>query len=216
MFLFDPAFAPFTISLMVMALIAVVEITSLLLGGSVSDMIDNVLPDADIAGPDLSHAGVLDSFFGWLGVGRVPVLILLTALLGSFGVIGLLLQSLWHGIFGAYLPVLLPVLVAAPLSLFPARWIGRLVGRLFPKEESEAVSTDSFIGRVAVVLRGEATAGRPAEAKLKDQHGATHYLLVEPDDGDARLLAGSEVLIVSRAGAVFKAIANPSAALTAG
>lgn len=216
MFLLDPAFAPFTIALLVMALIAVVELASLAFGASVSGMIDNALPDTEIAGPELSHVGVLDSFFGWLGVGRVPALILLAALLASFGLTGILLQSLWRAISGAYLPALLPAIAAAPLSLFPTRWIGRVVGRLFPKEESEAVSKDTFIGRVAIILRGEAAAGRPAEAKLKDQHGATHYLLVEPDDGDARFLAGNEVLIVARAGVVFKAIANPSAALTAG
>lgn len=215
MFLFDPAFAPFTIALMIMALIAVMELVSLLFGASVSEMVDNALPDTDIEGPELSHPGMFDSFFGWLGLGRVPALILVAALLLSFGVIGILLQSLWQAIFGAYLPALIPALVAAPLSLFPTRWIGRVLARLLPKEHSEAVSKDTFIGKVAIILRGEASAGRPAEAKLRDPHGATHYLLVEPDEGSAIFAAGTEVLIVGRAGAVFRAIANPSAALTA-
>jgi hypothetical protein len=222
MLLFDPALAPFTIALLVMALIAMLELVSLMFGASASGMVDNLLPDGDaeIAVPDaasgLSQPGALESFFGWLGLGRVPALILLAALLASFGIIGLVLQSGWRGVFGSYLPAIIPTLVAAPLALFPTRWIGRVLQRLLPKEESQAVSSDSFVGRVAVVVRGEASTGRPAEAKLKDPHGATHYLLVEPDDGGERFAAGSEVLIVARAGAVFKAIANPSTALTLG
>ena len=215
MFLFDPAFAPFTIALMIMALIAVMELVSLLFGASVSEMVDNALPDTDLSAPELSQPSMFDSFFGWLGLGRVPALILIAAMLLSFGVIGILLQSLWHAIFGFHLPALVPALAAAPLALFPTRWIGRVIGRLLPKEESEAVSKESFIGKVAVILRGEASSGRPAEAKLKDPHGATHYLLVEPDTDDARFAAGAEVLIVARNGAVFRAIRNPSNALTA-
>lgn len=214
--LFDPALAPFTIALLVMAFIAVLELASLAFGASASGVVDNLLPDsdADLAGPEISQPGILDSFLGWLGLGRVPALILLAALLASFGIAGLILQSSWRGLFGGYLPALLPALAAVPLSLFPTRWTGRLLARVLPREESEAISADSFIGKVAVIFRGEATSGRPAEAKLKDPHGATHYLLVEPDVGGERFAAGAEVLIVARDGAVFKAIVNPSVALS--
>jgi len=215
MFLSDPAFAPFTIALMIMTLIVLTELVSLLFGAPISEMVDDALPDTDIAAPELSQPGLFDSFFGWLGLGRVPALILIAALLLSFGVIGVVLQSLWHAVFGVHLPALIAALATAPLSLFPTRWIGRAIARVLPKEESQAVSKDTFIGRVAVILRGEASPGRPAEAKLKDPHGASHYLLVEPDEGGAIFAAGTEVLIVARAGAVFRAIANPSAALTA-
>jgi hypothetical protein len=84
------------------------------------------------------------------------------------------------------------------------------------QEESDAVSRDTFIGKVAVVVRGEARKGFPAEAKLRDLTGATHYVLVEPDEENAVLSAGSEVLLVEQAGAVFRAIINPSRALSAG
>lgn len=212
--LFDPAFAPFAIALLVMLFMAILEVASLAFGASLSGMLDDALdgPDADM--PEASP-GLLDSFFGWLGVGRVPAMILLAAILLCFGVIGMTMQHLWHGVFNAYLPSLLVAVLAAPLCLFPTRWIGRLLQRFLPKEESDAVSTESFIGKVAIILRGEAASGRPAEAKLKDQHGSSHYLLVEPDDGDTRFAAGAEVLIVAKAGAVFRAIVNPSAALTA-
>ena len=211
--LFDPAFAPFTIALLLMVLMAVLEAGSLAFGASVSGLLDDAFDGPDV--PD-AHPGLLDSFFGWLGFGRVPAMVLLAALLLCFGVIGITLQHLWHSMFGAYLLSFLLAPVAAVASLFPTRWIARLIQRFLPKEESDAVSTESFVGKIAIILRGEAEPGRPAEAKLKDQHGASHYLLVEPDEADARFLAGAEVLIVAKTGAVFKAIMNPSAALTSG
>jgi hypothetical protein len=84
------------------------------------------------------------------------------------------------------------------------------------QEESDAVSTQSFVGKIAVVMRGEARKGFPAEAKLRDLQGATHYVLVEPDEENAVFPAGSEVLLTEQAGAVFRAIINPSRALSAG
>jgi hypothetical protein len=220
--LLDPAFAPFTIALILVALIALLEAVSLTFGAPASAVLDDLLPDADADidlstdTPDAAAPGVFDSFLGWLGAGRVPMLILLAAFLLSYGVIGVIAQSLIHGVFGAYVPALIAGLVAFPLALFPTRWLGRAIARLFPKEESEAVSRGSFIGKIAIILRGEAMAGRPAEAKLKDTHGATHYLLVEPDEENERFVAGNEVLIVGKAGAVFRAIPNPSPALIAG
>ena len=98
--LFDPALAPFTIALLVMVLIAVLEVVSLAFGASVSGMLDDAFDGPDA--PD-AHPGLLDSFFGWLGVGRVPAMILLAALLLCFGVIGITAQQVWHGVFGAFL-----------------------------------------------------------------------------------------------------------------
>ena len=65
-------------------------------------------------------------------------------------------------------------------------------------------------------------AGREAEnakflsdmqAKLRDQHGQAHYVLVEPDNAGEELEPGSEVVIVRQASAVYYAIKNTSAAL---
>jgi hypothetical protein len=94
--------------------------------------------------------------------------------------------------------------------------VGQFFSRVMKQEESDAVSRDTFVGKVAVVVRGEARKGFPAEAKLRDLTGATHYVLVEPDEENAVLPAGAEVLLVEQAGAVFRAIMNPSRALSAG
>ncbi|MEZ5581571.1 MAG: DUF1449 family protein [Candidatus Competibacteraceae bacterium] len=40
---------------------------------------------------------------------------------------------------------------------------------------------NQFIGRVAVITLGTAGYDSPAQAKLRDQHGQTHYIMTAPD-----------------------------------
>ncbi|MEL6964311.1 MAG: OB-fold-containig protein, partial [Pseudomonadota bacterium] len=71
----------------------------------------------------------------------------------------------------------------------------------------------SFVGRVATITLGSARLGQPAQAKLQDQHGQTHYVMVEPDRQDITFEQGSRVLLVARARGVFRAIKNKNNAL---
>jgi hypothetical protein len=224
--IFDPALAPFTISLLLMMFIALVEMIGLVSGVSIPGMTDSeadmdgapgapLSVDAGSDAPPVPGAGPVQQLLSWLGVGRVPVLILLAALLLAFGLGGLLLQNALNTVAGFFLPSWIagPVVFAGALPV--TRVLGRAVARLLPKEETDAVPASSFVGRVATILRGEAKRGLPAEAKLKDVKGATHYVLVEPDEDGVVFSSGSEVLLVERTGAVFRAIKNPSAALSA-
>jgi hypothetical protein len=85
-----------------------------------------------------------------------------------------------------------------------------------PKDETEAVAETSFIGRIAVITLGNASPGNPAEAKLRDKFGQTHYVMVEPDESDERFENGTQVVLVNQQGAIFKAIRNKSDALVDG
>lgn len=209
--IFSAPFAPFTVALLVLAMIAAVEVAGLLIGVGVSDLVDGALPDFDAGAPD---GDAVARALGWLHVGKVPALIVLSTLLAAFGLIGVSLQ----GAAGAVLGAPLPVFVAAALSLVAAlpaaRFLCGGLSRILPREETDAVSSDSFIGRIAEIIRGEARAGAPAEAKLTDAHGRTHYILVEPDSAGAAFRQGSEVLIVEKRGAVFRAAANETPALS--
>lgn len=222
---------PFVVALGVMLVIALLEGVGLLFGVAFSGIVDALLPDIDVpdidmpeleADADLSlHAPDLDTvasvpegmgpftyFLSWLSFGRVPALILLVAFLTVFGLSGLLIQSVVFGASGLLLPGWLVSVPALALALPGTRYLGRGLGKLIPKEETEAVSTASFIGKVAVIIRGEARRGQPAEAKLKDVHGQTHWILVEPDEDGACLVAGNEVLVISQAGSQYRVIVN--------
>ena len=69
-------------------------------------------------------------------------------------------------------------------------------------------------GKIAIVTRGHARRGLPAEAKLQDEHRLTHYVMIEPDREDEVLTQGTEVLIVRQIGSRFRAIANTNPSLS--
>jgi hypothetical protein len=228
---FDPALAPFTIALLVMAMIAALEIVGTLTGAQPSSVVDSMLPDlnADAYAPPHVHieapphdadgahgAGPLSQLLSWLCVGRVPLLILIVAFLTAFGVVGLVLQGFLKGVFGFYAPSIVMVLPAFLAALPLTRTLGLTLARLMPKEESDAVSEETFIGKVATIIRGTAKRGFPAEAKLKDLTGLTHYILVEPDGEGEEFTQGAEVIVVQKAGAVCRVIANEHPSLKGG
>ena len=211
--LFAPEMLPFAVALGLVVLLAVVEAASLLLGGSLSAGLDSTHADLHV---DAGHAavhhihvepGAFGKLLDWLCVGRVPALILLIIFLCGFGITGLALQGVLKAAAGTALHPVLASLGALAAALPITRLGGQLFARIMPRDQTEAVSRDSFVGRVAVVTAGTARRGLPAEAKLRDAFGQTHYLRVEPNDDQATLVAGTEVLIVRRDGAVFHAIA---------
>ena len=142
--------------------------------------------------------------------------LLLIVFLTAFGLIGLTLQSFVMSIIGFHLPAWMAVVPAAIASLPVVRICGGALAALIPNDETDAVSSDTFIGRIAVITLGTASAGSPAEAKLTDEHGHIHYIMVEPDEPLRTFEQGSSVLLTEHHGAVFKAIVSRSEAMRAG
>ena len=206
---------PFAVALCVMLVIALFEGIAMLLGAGLSDMLDAMLPEIDLdvdfdvdAGPS-----TFSRLLGWLHVGRVPVLMLLIVFLTAFGLIGLVLQSFASSLFGTFMPAAVAVVPALFLSLPVVRGAGGVLGAIMPSDETDAVHSDTFIGRTATITLGEARLGSPAEAKLTDEHGHTHYVMVEPDAADVTFTQGTTVLLTEHHGAVFKAITSTSTGL---
>lgn len=219
-FFVSPENMPFTISLGVMLAIAVLEGTMTLLGAGLSEVIDSLIPDldggpeieldldADAEGLDAVGPSALSQFLGWICFGRVPALIWLVGFLTVFGLTGLLMQRLLAGVGLGLLPAWIAWAPALAISLPPTRLMGLGLSKLVPNDESSAVSSVSFIGRTAIVTLGVARTGKPAQGRLTDQHGQTHYVMLEPDlDGD-EFPAGTDVILVRKAGGLFRAIKN--------
>ena len=203
--LFAAETAPFAVALGLTLAIALIEVAGLLIGVQPSAAIDNSLPDFDVDSPEI-ELGPLSEFLTWLTFGRLPALVVLILLTTSFGLAGFIEQELMRRTFGFALHPAVASVPAALAMLFTTHHTGRLLARVIPKEETDAVSSTEFIGRVATVFRGTALQGQPAEAKLTDIHGKTHYVLVEPDEVDQPLTEGSEVVLVRQQGSVFSAI----------
>jgi hypothetical protein len=211
---------PFTVALAVMLIIAFLEGVTMLLGSGIFSFIDSLLPeldiDADMDSPDFESSGLFSKLLSWLRIGEVPAIMLLVIFLTAFGLIGLGLQSFALRTLGSLLPGSFASIPAVLLGFPIVRLFGGLLGKLMPKDETEAVAETSFIGRIAVITLGNASPGNPAEAKLRDKFGQTHYVMVEPDESDERFENGTQVVLVNQQGAIFKAIRNKSDALVDG
>ena len=218
-FLLAPQNYPFSITLGLMIAIGLMEVITTLSGLAASGLLDSILPDLDMDGAsgldldEMGSAGALSRWMGWLHFGRVPTLVLFILFLLGFGSIGLMIQSFSLNTFGNLLPGGVASLPALFGALVFVRWGGKAAARLLPGDETEAVSENSFAGRVAVITLGTARKGHPAQAKVRDAFGNTHYLMVEPDDPHHVFETGDEVLLVMNAGAVFYAMPNPGGPL---
>ncbi len=232
--LLQPAMVPFTVALGIMLAIALIEVVSLFFGAGLSQAVDSLLPDIDMpdvdlpdvdapdvdidaggagAGEGLGSAGALATVLAWFCIGRVPAVIILIAFLTAFGLMGVAVQTVAGNAAGAPLPVLVAVAATLVVALPLTRYLALAFAWIMPQEETEAVDSDGFIGQIAEVIRGTALPGQPAEAKLADQHGTVHYILVEPEASGPPLEAGGEALLIARQGAVFLAVKAETAAL---
>ncbi|MEP6064923.1 MAG: OB-fold-containig protein [Paracoccaceae bacterium] len=220
--LFAPYMTPFSISLGLLFGLMALELIFALLGGSILGLGGDVDVDLDLdadvdIGPDIDVGPELDiegldagdtaevetdiastGIAGWLGMGQVPFLIWLGAFLLAFGLGGLILQSVLLNSVGFTLPAGLAALAVFVPALGFARRFSRVFARLLPKTESSAMSENHLGRRRGIVSQGTAARGRPAEVRVFDRHGNTHYLRAEPLRDDQEFPAGTEVLVLRK------------------
>ena len=183
-FIAAPENLPFAVALLVMLLIGAVE--ALGLGASAAHL--DVDADAHIGG----------DLLGWLGVGRVPLLMLLVVFLAAFGLLGLALQQA-AGPLGPGIAAAIAGAAALPVTGLGARGLARIM----PRDETTAVSLDTLVGRRGTITVGTARRGSPAQARVRDVHGQPHYVMVEPHDENHPLAEGETVLLIRRDGHLF-------------
>ncbi len=182
-----PANWPFSVALLIMLMIGAVEAFGL---GASAVHLD--------VGADLDGGGDL---LGWLGIGRVPLLMLLVVFLAFFGLIGLAIQQ-----FAGPLPLWIAV-PAATAAALPLTGMGaRGLARIMPGDETTAISLDELVGRRGTITIGTARRGSPAQARVRDMHGQVHYVMVEPYDDDHAIGEGETVRLDRREGNIFIAV----------
>jgi len=198
----SPETLPFGVAVALIVAIALLEGLGMLMALSPSNLLDHWLPDID------TDSG-LDRVLGWLHLGRVPALVLLLLFLLGYALFGYALQKVAFNLLGGFLPAWVAGLLAVPPGLATVRGLGSLVAHIVPRDESSAVSEQSLVGRAGVVSAGAARRGLAAQARVRDAHGRTHYLMVEPDLDDEVFEEGAQILIVRKLGAFYRCIANP-------
>lgn len=165
--------------------------------------------DADVA-DGLEASGFMDGAMTLLGLGKVPFLIWLSSLLFVFACTGVIGQALINGATGSPLPAGLAALLATGAALPLNGLLVRPIGKLFPDDETTAVSLESLVRRDAVIQTGTARSASPARAKVKDAFGHPHFVMVEPHDPGAELAEGETVMLVRREGELFFGVAYES------
>lgn len=197
---------PFSLALLLFFAFSLVEII-LVFTGIGADF--GLEVDVDLP-PGVEDAAGSWQVLDWLGLGRVPYLISLAAFLFCFGLLGLFVQNAQLQLIGHALPWPLAAIGCIVVALPAVRWLNFSLGRIWPKDETSAVSANSFVGREAIIVLGAMTADAPAQVKLRDEHGATHHLMAVADTTEDTFAAGDHLLIVGRRGALYTAIRHPN------
>jgi membrane protein implicated in regulation of membrane protease activity len=147
------------------------------------DLMADVDGDIDTDLEADAGAGRAVGVLGWLGIGQVPLVLVLMALLGSFGFIGLLTSTLL--IETVSLPVELgfaiALLVALVLGFFGGGVLSRAFGRVVGRS-SLAVSNEQLVGRAGVVVSASVSPsyGRVA---VRDSQGTMHTVFAVVEGG---------------------------------
>lgn len=199
MSLLEPHNLPFLIAFGALAVIAVLQLTG------VSEVIEGAgeFDVGDNGADGLEMGGLGEALTTLLGLGRVPLLIWLAALLFVFATIGVIGQSVLTSMLGAPLSAGWATLLAGGAAL-PLNSIAmRPLAAILPKDETTAIELDDLVRRDAEIQIGTARAGSPARAKVIDMHGQAHFVMVEPHDQTLAFNAGDTVLLVRREGQIF-------------
>ncbi len=191
---------PFAISFGIMVLLALLQLTGL---GDFDTGADLDL-DTDLDPTSATLGGAITTL---LGLGRVPLLVWLITFLLVFTVIGMSVQGFAQSLTGAPLFSWLAALIAGGASVPLTALLARPLGAIMPRDETSAVGLGSLVGRRAVITTGHAAADHPARASVKDRHGHTHHVMVEPHEAGSRMEEGDELLLVRREGQVFYGVA---------
>jgi hypothetical protein len=196
-FLTDPAVAPFAGALAVMLLFFAAEILLTVLAGTgISHLLGSLaeahwLPDA--------------SLVNWLLLKEAPLMMVIMAAVGGFGLSGTAYQFISLTATGQVAPLTDALIFASLCAIVSIR----LLGMLFRKLNivgTTALEPQEFLGNVATVTSLEARQGYAASARFTDRHGYVHMLMVEPSTQQEVFVEGDQVVLCERASAsLFKA-----------
>ena len=190
-----PEMLPYTVAFMIFVIFAFLEFITLLIGLTLFSFLDDVFVSNH---GDIDVETSIGSFFAYVNPKEVPLSMVLISFFFIFSFMGALLQS----VFGL-LPLVVSVPIVMVLTFFSLRYMTIIIGNLLPKETTEAVSTDSFIGKKALILDPKSQKGLPARAKIQDVYGETHYIRVEPLSAEDIFYEGDSVLIIEKSNLIF-------------
>ncbi len=147
-------------------------------------------PDID-ADSDVGQAHGLMAALTWLGVGRVPLSIVLMVLFLTFGLMGFATMQLLRDVLGSNgFFVALPVAIVLSFGLTSV--VSRLIARYMPLNESSAEARASFVGRRGEVIFAVSPEG--GTVVVRDAGGDLYQL---PARSDAPIAPGTAIVLTN-------------------
>lgn len=140
--------------------------------------------DAEVDGDvDVDGGPPLGAFVGFLGVGKVPLTIILLLLLGSFGFTGWVLNNIILSIFSSYLSLAVGpvILIACAVSVVTTGYMGQTLGRLIPSKSTSATSYKQLVGQQGEVISHVVNESF-GQVRVRDRGGniMTVYAVIDP------------------------------------
>ncbi len=150
--------------------------------------------------------------FSYIGIGRVPVTIILMIMSMVFGCTGLIVNAALQSLVSVYVYAPVSFAVASLVSFFLTGKIARGLNRVMPMTETHNVRKQDFVGTTGTLLL-------PADqkfglARVLDSKGGVYDIAVRTENGE--LPKGIEILIIDydQEQDCFTVEANPADDLT--
>lgn len=185
-------------ALMIVLGLGVIEGVGLLIGLSAMSVLDDLFNFDVDTDATVNMEGGATALLGWLCLDKLPVLVWLVLVLTSFGLSGLTLNFVSGLTLGGFIPSLIGIPVAITSAALITSRFGRVLAKVMPKNESSAITQDSFTGRLAMITVGTAKVGQPAEAVFKDNYEQKHYVMVEPLREEESFNQGEQVVLMDK------------------
>lgn len=158
--------------------------------------------DADVDA-DADAEGDADAGSSWheglafLGVGRVPLMVIWVTLFLFWGFGGLLFNRVLLDVAPSLLGLLFPVNLASTLvvALGAVRVASRLAARFVDVGGNGATTRDQLVGREGVVASARIDS-RFGEVRVKDERGEEHLVHGRMGNGEESLARGARVVLV--------------------
>lgn len=152
----------------------------------------------DVDKPDLDAHPT--SVLGFIGVGKIPLSILIEVLLVSFGLVGLLVNAVAQDVLGRFGGIMFPVSIGLAVvgSMAATRAVASLISRYAPPDGPTARRPGEFVGSVGVAASlVSRTIGQVRVSSLdKNTPAALLNAQVDPEWTIDEIARGTEVMLV--------------------
>jgi len=138
--------------------------------------------------------GMLARALSFLGIGRVPMSVILISICFLWGFTGFASNTLLEPLLPSLLFVWVSIAIALVVSIASTRLLASLLARLMPATETYAVTLDQLVGKWAEAITTiDTTFG---QAHVYDDAGVLHTIQCLVRNGESKIPRGTQVILL--------------------